>query len=125
MKLTFTKDEVLAIYKMAKMMAEADGVVLHKELEEISYEIQKIGLDEIKYEEIIVAGEKMASIEALNIAFKMDEAKKKFLSVFLGYLIAVDDDVDDSELALWTFIIKVANLPKMNIRQAVDLYHRY
>ena len=125
MKIEFTLDEKYAIYKVAKMMAEADGVVLHKELEGIAEGMSSLGLVGEAYDNAIVAGEKMAAINALSKIEAMEEEKKKFVSSFLGNLIAIDGDVADAEMALWAFIIKVADLPKMNIRQALDIFKRY
>lgn len=106
-------------------MAEADGVVLHKELEGIAEEMANLGLTGEGYDKAIVTGEKMTAIDALVIINKMDGSKKKYVSSFLGYFIAIDDDIADVEMALWTFIIKITNLPKMNIRQAVDIFKHY
>ncbi|HBH09229.1 MAG TPA: hypothetical protein DDX40_07505 [Rikenellaceae bacterium] len=125
MKIDFTLEEEFAIYKVAKMMAEADGVVLHKELEGIAECMASLGLTGEAYDKVVVSGEKMATIEALSRIEKMGEEKKKFVSSFLGNLIAIDGDVADVEMALWAFIIKAADLPKMNIRQAVDIFKRY
>ena len=114
--------EKQAIYKVAKMMAEADGVVLHEELKSIEVEMGKLNVVGEDYDKLILSGEKMETIDALSILHKMNPENKKYVSAFLGYFISVDDDIDDAELALWAFIIKVCNLPKMNIRQAVDIY---
>lgn len=124
-KLLFTYPEKCAIYKVAKMMAEADGVVLHEEIQSIETEMPKFGVSESEYDDLIVQGEKTSSIDALVTIHSMDEKKKKLVSSFLGYLVSVDHDIDDTELALWTFIVKVCNLPKMNVRQAVEIYRNF
>ncbi len=123
MKLVFNYKEKTAIYKVAKMMAEADGIVLHQETKSIEDEIRKMG--DIKYEKLLCDGEKLETIDALRIIYGMDALKKKFISSMLGYFISVDDDIADAEMALWTFIIKVCNLPKMNIRQAIAIYKTF
>jgi len=125
MKFQFTKDEALAIYKVAKMMAEADGVVLHKELKGIEDGMDRLSIKGEEFDHVVLAGEKLPAIDALVTLSKMEDQKKKYVSSFLGYFISVDDDIADVELALWTFIVKVANLPKMNIRQAVEIYGRF
>lgn len=124
-KLSFTSQEKYAIYKVAKMMAEADGVVLYEEIKSIEEEMPKFGVTPNEYDEIIVSGEKTAAIDAFISIHAMDEKKKKLVSSFLGYFLSVDQDIDDSELALWTFIVKVCNLPKMNVRQAVEIYKSF
>lgn len=124
-KLSFTLQEKYAVYKVAKMMAEADGVVLHEEIKSIEAEMPKFGVLENEYDDIIIHGEKMPAIESFISIHKMDDKKKKLISSFLGYLVSVDHDIDDAEMALWTFIVKVCNLPKMNIRQAVEIYRNY
>lgn len=124
-KLTFNDRERTAIYKVAKMMAEVDGVVLHEEIQSIEEAMLVFGVDKDAYEEIIISGEKIEAIEALVVIHSMDDKKKKIISSFLGYFISVDNDIDDAELALWVLIIKVCNLPKMNIRQAEEMYKAY
>ena len=125
MKLDFSLEEKESIYKIAKMMAEADGVVLHTELKGIEEEMAKLNIVGKDYDNIVLAGEKLPAIDALVTLSKMEDQKKKYVSSFLGYFISVDDDIADVELALWTFTVKVANLPKMNIRQAVKIYSRF
>lgn len=124
-KLLFNQEEKSAVYKVAKMMAEADGVVLHEEIRSIEEEMPKFGVTPDEYDNLIVSGEKMTAIDAFVILHAMDEKKKKMVSSFLGYFLSVDQDIDDSELALWTFIVKVCNLPKMNVRQAVEIYKSF
>lgn len=124
-KLLFTYQEKCSVYKVAKMMAEADGVVLHEEIKSIEAEMPKFGVTENEYDNLIIQGEKTSAIDALVTIHSMDEKKKKLISSFLGYFISVDHDIDDAELALWTFIVKVCNLPKMNIRQAIEIYNNF
>lgn len=125
MKIQFTKNEIVAIYKVAKMMAEADGVVLHQEMRGIEEEMSKLNIVEEEYNKVVIDGEKTSAIDALVVLSKMEDIKKKYVSSFLGYFISIDDDIADVELALWTFIVNVANLPKMNIRQAVEIYRGF
>ena len=125
MKIQFTKNEIVAIYKVAKMMAEADGVVLHQEMRGIEEEMSKLNFVEEEYNKVVIDGEKTSAIDALVVLSKMEDIKKKYVSSFLGYFISIDDDIADVELALWTFIVNVANLPKMNIRQAVEIYRGF
>ena len=124
-KLLFNQEEKSAVYKVAKMMAEADGVVLHEEIKSIEEEMPKFGVTPDEYDSLIVSGEKMAAIDAFVVLHAMDEKKKKMVSSFLGYFLSVDQDIDDSELALWAFIVNVCNLPKMNVRQAVEIYKSF
>lgn len=124
-KLLFNQQEKYAVYKVAKMMAEADGVVLHEEIKSIEEEMPKFGVTPEEYDNIIATGEKIETIDALTTIHAMDEKKKKLISSFLGYILSVDQDIDDAELALWTFIVKVCNLPKMNVRQAVEIYKSF
>ena len=107
------------------MMAEIDGVVLHEEIKSIEDAMANLNVARDEYDKLKIEGEKTECIDALVIIYKMSKDKKKYLSAFLGYIISVDDDINDAELALWSFIIKVCTLPKMNIRQAVDIYRRF
>lgn len=124
-KLLFSEKEKIAIYKVAKMMAEVDGVVLHEEIKSIEEEMPIFGVTDSEYDSLIITGEKQEAIDAFVVIHAMDDKKKKLISSFLGYFISVDNDIDDAELALWSFIIKVCNLPKMNIRQAEEFYKTF
>ena len=124
-KLLFSEKEKIAIYKVAKMMAEVDGVVLHEEIKSIEEEMPRFGVVDSEYDNLIIAGERIEAIDAFTVIHSMDDKKKKLISAFLGYFISVDNDIDDAELALWAFIVKVCNLPKMNIRQAEEFYKTF
>ena len=54
MKFQFTKDEALAIYKVAKMMAEADGVVLHKELKGIEDGMDRLSIKGEEFDHVVL-----------------------------------------------------------------------
>lgn len=122
MKFNFSNDQTVAVYKLTRMMAESDGVVVHKEIQGIDDEMLKLGVKQDELDALVKASESMLEIDALLIISKMDDFQKKYVASFLGYFISIDDDINDTELALWTFIKIVARLPKMNIRQAIDIY---
>lgn len=119
MKLEFEYNEIIAIYKVAKMMADADGVYLNEEKECIVEEMQRLGIENL--ETIVLDNENLKTLDAFIIIDKFSFESKKYVSAFLGKLMSVDGDIADIELALWRFICQVCNLPIMTNRQALNL----
>lgn len=119
MKLEFEHNEIIAIYKVAKMMADADGVYLFEEKECIVEEMHRLGIENL--ETIVLDNENLKTLDAFIIIDRFSFESKKYVSAFLGKLMSVDGDIADIELALWRFICQVCNLPIMTNRQALNL----
>ena len=118
MKYNFTEEQSLAIYKIAYMMANADGVIHPDEVLCIADEMKKISsFDEALFN---AKTEFIPALSALNTIASFGQGEKKFVSAFLGYILSVDGDIGDEELALWRIICDLCGLPKMSNRQAIN-----
>ena len=69
--MTFTNEELSAIYRLAQAMAQADGKVTKEEIAVIILELQRFGVDQNKAKIIIEMSEKMSYSEACQIVSRM------------------------------------------------------
>jgi hypothetical protein len=51
----------------------------------------------------------------------MNAEEKRYVTAFLGTLICVDGDIQDSEMKLWSLVSALCDLPTMNIMEAVNI----
>lgn len=123
MALNFKSDELFAIYKVASMMANADGVVYPDEERCISDEMEHLGAATPEERKSIEDnGMAMKPLAALNIISAFNDEQKKYINAFLGNIISIDGDIADAELALWRLVGELCDLPKMSVRQAINLF---
>lgn len=119
--MTFTNEELSAIYRLAQAMAQADGKVAKEEIAIIILELQRFGVDQNKAKIIIEMSEKMSYSEACQIVSRMIPSEKRYVTAYLGALICADGNIDDSEMKLWSLITAICDLPEMNIFEALDI----
>ena len=123
MALTFKSEELFAIYKAANMMANADGVIYPDEERCISDEMEHLGVVTPEEKKTVEDnGLAMKPLAAMNIISAFNDEQKKYINAFLGNIISIDGDIADAELALWRFMGELCDLPKMSVRQAINLF---
>lgn len=71
------------------------------------------------------AAKEISLIEAMSILSTMTEKEKDFICTFLGSLMAVDGDIDASEMALWRLVSTICKFPTMNIPNAIEKFKQY
>lgn len=49
----------------------------------------------------------------------MNDAHKRYVTAYLGAMMAVDGEIDDKEKVLWNFVTLICKLPTMNIVDAI------
>lgn len=116
--MTFTRIEMSAITKLALAMANADGKIEKSELNYIALELARFGVRDC--EPIIDGANEMDGSDALSIVAKMTDEEKKYVAAYLGTVMAVDNDIDEKELALWRLTSTLCGLPTMNILEAIE-----
>lgn len=99
-------------------MVGADGKVESTELACMAIEMARFGIKDS--EPIIKAANSMDPTIAMAIVEKFDYEKKKYVTAYLGTIMAADGDIDDKELAIWKLTSSLCNLPSMNIKEAVN-----
>ena len=121
--LNFKSEELFAIYKVANMMANADGVVYPDEERCISDEMAHLGASTLEDKKNVEDnGLAMKPLVAMNIIAGFNDDQKKYINAFLGNIISIDGDIADAELALWRLVGELCDLPKMSVRQAINLF---
>lgn len=116
--MTFTGLEMTAVTKLAMVMVSADGKVEQTELACMAVEMARFGIQDA--DPIIDAANSMEPTIAMAIVEKLDYEKKKYVSAYLGTIMAIDKDIDDKELAVWKLTSTLCGLPSMNIKEAID-----
>ncbi|MBQ8153267.1 MAG: tellurite resistance protein TerB [Prevotella sp.] len=116
--MTFTSIEMSAIAKLALAMAAADGNVEKSELSYIALELARFGVKNA--DPILKGAGEMDPTIALSIVSKMSFDEKKYVTAYLGTLMAVNGDIDDKELSLWRLTSTLCGLPSMNIQEAIE-----
>ena len=122
----FSKDEIVAVYKAAYMMVEADGKVMSEEIDTVDYAMHKLDIMDLSVlEELKMLSEDISEEECFGQLAFLDKEQKEFVSAMLGAISSSDGDIDDSELNLWRKICSNSDLPKMNNRQAIAIFKSY
>lgn len=119
--MTFSGFEFAAIIKMANAMAFADGKVEKQELSSIVNEMQRFGVNPDDADSLLEASDKMETADAVSLISKMDLERKQYVAAFLGAIMAVDMEITDSEMAMWSLVSELCKLPTMSVRQALDI----
>ena len=121
MNLQFSNKELAAIINLAYTMIMADGKVDEREKVMLGLELARFGVKEEQWEGLATDAQAMDSLETISIIRNLTNDGKKYVTAFLGTLIAVDEDIDDAEMKLWKLTSALCNLPPMNIVQAVQI----
>lgn len=120
MNLQFSGKELAAIIKLALSMIMADGKVDEKEKASLALEMVRFGIKEEQLAGLVVVAQTMDAAEAISIISRLAQSEKKYVAAFLGALMAIDGDINDTEMKLWQLTSTLCNLPTMNITQALQ-----
>lgn len=115
----FNKVELTAILSMVHLMVIADGKVKDEEISVISSEAAKFGISPQEFGEIFTKAKDMESAYAVEIISKMTFEQRKYVAAYLGTVMAIDDDIDDTEIALWRLLSQMCGLPSMTVGEAI------
>lgn len=115
----FSYDEKRAVYCIAKAMVLADNNVDRNEMQVLVQEMRRMGCSQ---DELIQIEESNSSIKptvALARISEMSSEKKRYVCAFLGAMMIVDGDVDESEKKLWGLVSAFCDFPEMTVGEAV------
>ena len=118
--LSFTRQEMTAIMKVASIMATADGTLHEKEATMMTIEALRFNLSEEDVKKMLPLSNEMDAKEALLAIATMTDSQKRYVTAYLGTMMAVDGNIDDKEMALWRMISTICKLPTMNISDAIQ-----
>lgn len=120
--MTFNEPQMVAMVNLAKAMVAADGKVEKAELAAIALELTKFGIAGETTKRILANAELINSSTAIAIVSAMDSEQKKYVTGYLAFIMAVDGEIAPSEVALWSLISTLANLPTMTVGQALQFW---
>lgn len=116
----FSYEEKRAVYCIAKAMVLADNNINKNEMQVLVGEMVRMGCSQ---EELIKIEQNNSSIKpttALARISEMSSEKKRYICAFLGALMVVDGEVDDSEKKLWGLVSTFCEFPEMTVGEAVQ-----
>lgn len=117
--LQFSHREMAAIIKLATMMAAADGQIHDDEKMMIAKEAMRFNLSPEKFQQRTELAQTLKGEEALLIIATMNDAQKRYVTAYLGTLMAIDGKIDDKEETLRSFVSLVCKLPTMSVMDAI------
>ena len=101
-------------------MVLVDGEIDRMEVNVMSIESLRFGIQPENFQKLLAASNQMSSKEAFGLVSDMSLEKKKYVTAYLGVIIAADGEIDDKELALWKLVTALCDLPEMTIDVALD-----
>ena len=120
--MTFSADEFVAIMYVAKAMAMADDKVEKTELSVIVNELRRFGIDDPGMADIFFkTADKIDAATALSLISKMDDEQKTYVAAYLGSIMCIDQDINETEMALWKMVCSMCGLPAMTAKQALEI----
>ena len=117
----FSTKEFSAILHLSKAMILADGKVEQIELAAIANEFKRFGVGTASTDTLLKKADNIELSEAIAIVSRMNLENKRYVAAFLGAIMAVDMDINDSEMALWKLISTLCDLPTMSIKDAISI----
>lgn len=125
--MTFTKEEMIAIFKLAKMMALADGKVTQAERDCIFTDLQSFGVKGNTLESVAIeeAAKEMDPANAIRVVAAMTKEEKKYVCGYMAAVMISDGNIDEKEKSLWALVSLLAGFPTMNIHEAVSFWQKH
>ena len=116
----FTDRELSAIFRMAVVVADADGNISNEETVLMAREFVRFGVSEDKVQSIMVEALQLSPADACVTISKMTSEEKRYVTAYLGTIICVDGRIQDSEMRAWALTSKICGLPTMSLGDAIE-----
>ena len=117
----FTDRELSAIFRMAVVVADADGNISNEETVLMAREFVRFGVSEDKVQSIMVEALQLSPADACVTISKMTSEEKRYVTAYLGTIICVDGRIQDSEMRAWALTSKICDLPTMSLGDAIEI----
>lgn len=117
----FSRIEMVSIMKLAVLMASADGKFASEEKTMIFLHAESFGVEPQDFTSILEEAKSLKPEIALAAVTSMTSSQKRYVTAYLGTIIASDGDIDDAEIKLWGLISSLCDLPIMSIAEAIDI----
>lgn len=125
--MTFTQNEMVAILKLAKLMAVADGRLTNDERATIFADLGSFGVafNSLQSTMLEKLADEMDPAAAIAVVANMTIEEKKYVCGYMAAVMVADGDIDTKEQALWTLVSALASFPTMNIAEAVTFWRNH
>ena len=85
----------------------------------LTNELLRFGVQRNHISALEELGNSMGPEGLLNTVLAMNDEQKKYVTAYLGVILAIDNDIDDAEMRLWSMVTMLCDLPKMTIGEAL------
>ena len=121
MNITFNREELAAVLKMANAMIAVDGKIEDVETSLLGREMVRLRVNESEFNIAYRRSEEMKYGEALRTISLFDWPRKKYLSAFLGTIMAIDGELNADEIKLWNYTAELCELPRLSLEEATEI----
>lgn len=122
--MTFSFEEKQAIYYIAKAMVLADDIVNENEMNALIGEFIRMGSNKKELQQLEALNSDLKSADAIRTLSQLENEKKKYVCSMLATIMVVDEDIDETETKLWSFICTICDFPDMSVSTAVKYLSR-
>ena len=119
-QLTFNQREMTAIIKVALAMSVADGTCENNESSFMAQEAHRFNITGDDLNMLLEGCKNMDGQTAVAELATMTDAQKRYVTAYLGTLMAVDGEISEKELSLWRLMTELCKLPSMSISDAIN-----
>ncbi len=123
--MNYTGKELAAVVRMAVTMANADGVFADEERSVIVQELVNFGVSPTDAAHILIMSRDMDPSDALATIACMNDEQKRYVTGYLAVVMIADGEIDESEVKMWRFISLLANLPEMDLAEALEFWNTH
>lgn len=125
--MTFTQNEMVAILKLAKLMAVADGKLTNDERAIMFADLGSFGVASNSLQSTVLEklADDMEPTAAIAIVANLTTEEKKYVCGYMAAVMIADGEIDSKEQALWKLVSALASFPIMSIAEAVDFWKRH
>lgn len=125
--MTFTQNEMVAILKLAKLMAVADGRLTNDERATIFADLGSFGVafNSLQSTMLEKLADEMEPAAAIAVVANMTIEEKKYVCGYMAAVMVADGNIDTKEQALWILVSALASLPTMSIAEAVTFWNNH
>ena len=121
MNINFNREELAAVLKMVNAMIAVDGKIEDVETSLLGREMVRLKVNESEFNIAYNRSGEMKYGEALRTISMFDWPRKKYLSAFLGTIIAIDGELNTDEIKLWNYTAELCELPCLSLEEATEI----
>lgn len=118
-------NQISAIAKLSWTMIMIDGKVEEHEVLASLLGLAIFDIPEGKAKQIFENAAEISYEYAAEIIADMNYEQKRYFCAYMGLIMAADGKINKNELAWWQALSMATSLPKMNLKEAIDIMSNY